>query len=367
MKAPIRVLFALPGLHRVVRGAEVAFESIAFELARAGRFDVTLIGSGRPRPGAGYRFLHAGCRPRERFEGWPTFPIFRSENVYEEFTFLPGFLRRFVPSRYDAVVTCSYPFLNWAVRARRAGGARPIHLFVTQNGDWPLRRSGSEYAWFGCDAAVCINPEHYEAHAGKWPLRLIPNGVDCAQFHPGSPERTRFGLPPGRPVVLMVSALIPSKRVLEGIRAVAQVPDAHLVVAGDGPLRDAAEHEARAAMPGRFHRLAVARADMPALYRSADAFLHMSMDEPFGIVYLEALASGLPVVAHDRRVTRWTLDRYGTFVDTQDLPAVARAVRGAVADRVDPAGPAAYARARFSWSSIAAEYGAFISEQVGRR
>ena len=43
---PLRVLFALPGLHRVVRGAEVAFESVAREIARTPGYGVTLVGSG---------------------------------------------------------------------------------------------------------------------------------------------------------------------------------------------------------------------------------------------------------------------------------------------------------------------------------
>ena len=47
---PLRILFALPGLHRVVRGAEVAFESVAREIARTPGYSVTLIGSGQPRP-----------------------------------------------------------------------------------------------------------------------------------------------------------------------------------------------------------------------------------------------------------------------------------------------------------------------------
>ena len=38
---------------------------------------------------------------------------------------------------------------------------------------------------------------------------------------------------------------------------------------------------------------------MPGLYRSAEVLLHMSVDEPFGNIYVEALASGLPVVTHD--------------------------------------------------------------------
>jgi NADPH-dependent glutamate synthase beta subunit-like oxidoreductase len=54
----MRVLFALPGLHRIDRGAEIAFISVANELAKAGH-QVTLLGSGPPKPGTLYRFIHA--------------------------------------------------------------------------------------------------------------------------------------------------------------------------------------------------------------------------------------------------------------------------------------------------------------------
>src|SRR5690606_10887443 len=86
-RAPaLRLLFALPGLHRVVRGAEVAFESLGAALAERG-CEVTLVGSGEPRPGRPYRFLHAGCTPRERFMSWPRVPVFRSHYAYEDATF----------------------------------------------------------------------------------------------------------------------------------------------------------------------------------------------------------------------------------------------------------------------------------------
>lgn len=361
---PLRVAFCLPGLHRVVRGAEVAFESVAQALADSGDYQVTLVGSGPPRPGAPYRFVQARCVPRERFEGFPCLPGFRTESHYEEASFVPRFLRAFSPSDYDVVVTCSYPFVNWAVRLRRLGRKRPLHVFVTQNGDYPLYRKNSEYRFFDCDALVCINPDYYAAHSARWPSRLIPNGVDCSRFSPGPSERERLGLPVGVPLVLMVSALIDSKRVLEGIRAVSQVPGAYLVVAGDGPLRDEVDRLGHKLLGERFQRKALPREDMPALYRSADLFLHMSLDEPFGNVYAEALASGLPIVTHDRAVTRWMLGSYATLVDASELESVARAVEAALAQEPDREGAAAEARRRFDWKSIAREYGAFFKELV---
>src|SRR5688572_13903625 len=126
----MRILFALPGFHRHERGAEVALMSIAAKLSDFGH-QVTLIGSGEPRPDSGYRFIKVACVDRTRFERFPSMPILRSEYTYEELTFSVGLFRRFDPSNYDATLTCSYPFTNWILR--RSNGARkhPPHVFIT--------------------------------------------------------------------------------------------------------------------------------------------------------------------------------------------------------------------------------------------
>src|SRR2546422_11693481 len=101
----MRVLFALPGLHRYDRGAEIAFTSIASELAKAGDA-VTVIGSGEPKAVTPYRFLRAPSWAREKFESFPTMPILRNEYAYEELTFLPALLRHYRPAEYDVTLTC---------------------------------------------------------------------------------------------------------------------------------------------------------------------------------------------------------------------------------------------------------------------
>ena len=307
-KVLMRVLFALPGLHRFDRGAEIAFISIASELAKSGHA-VTLIGSGPARNVTPYRYLRAASVRREKFERFPAIPALRNESAYEEFTFVPELLLRYRPAEYDITVTCSYPFSNWVLRRPVFRGSRPPHVFVTQNGDWPAFARNSEYRFFGCEGLVCTNPEFYERQKHRWRCRLIPNGVDCSRFCLGQARRDEFNFPRDRLVVLMVSALIPSKRVGAGIEAVALVPDAYLVVAGDGPLRQEIDDNAERLIPGRFKRLSIPPEKMPLLYQSADIFLHLSKDEPSSLAFLEALACGLPVVAHDFPTT--TLDRGG--------------------------------------------------------
>jgi glycosyltransferase involved in cell wall biosynthesis len=360
-RPPMRILFALPGLHRVARGAEIAFESVAAELAQRRDCEVTLIGSGQAREDRPYRFIHAPCRPRERFERWPRFPVLRDHYIYEELTFIPGLWSAFDPAAFDVTVTCSYPFVNWALRAKRAQG-RPRHIFVTQNGDWPAHAAHREYRYFSCDGLICTNPEFLERNQRRWRCRLIANGVDAARFRVGPRNGSRFGIPTGARLCLIVSALIPSKRVLEGIRTAAAVPGLHLLLLGDGELRDRADALGHELMPGRFRRATVPYAEIPSVYAAADVLLHMSKDEPFGNVYIEAMAAGVPVVAHQWAGTRWILKDRAALVDTDDPVAVAAAITAAIGSRSPIADETRrqYIASRFDWRIIAAHYAEFF-------
>jgi glycosyltransferase involved in cell wall biosynthesis len=359
----MRVLFSLPGLHRYNRGAEMAFISIASELAKGGDA-ITLVGSGPDREQTPYRFLHAASVRRERFESFPSIPALRDECAYEDLTFVPDFLRRYRPADYDITIGCSYPFSNWALRRPVVGGIRPPHVFVTENGDWPALVRKSEYRFFGCEGLVCTNPEFYERNKDRWRCRLIPNGVDCELFSPGAAQRGDFGLPVDRLIVLMVSALISSKRVGAGIEAVSRIPDAHLVVAGDGPLRRTIETDAARLLPGRFTRLSVAPDKMPLLYRSADVFLHLSKNESSSLAFLEAMACGIPVVAHESPQLRWIAGDDEFLLDTENLAEVANQIKRA--RDVEPTSrERRFAKvAEFSWKKIASKYRDFLQEVV---
>ena len=142
----------------------------------------------------------------------------------------------------------------------------------------------------------------------------VPPGVDEKTFHPdsgGAEVRARLGLT-DRPVVVCVSRLVPRKgqdtliRALPGV--LARIPDAVLLIVGDGPYR--ADLERLAAGTGvadsvRFTG-AVPWAELPAHYGAGDVYAmpcrtrRGGLDvEGLGIVYLEASATGLPVVAGD--------------------------------------------------------------------
>ena len=137
--------------------------------------------------------------------------------------------------------------------------------------------------------------------AGFERLRVVGRGIDTVAFSPRwrSPELRRDWSPDGAPVLLYVGRLAAEKNVglaLRAFRAVRRgVPQAAMVVVGDGPLRASL---AREFPEVRF--VGVQRGEaLSRHYASADLFLFPSLSDTFGNVTLEALASGLPVTAFD--------------------------------------------------------------------
>jgi D-inositol-3-phosphate glycosyltransferase len=135
-------------------------------------------------------------------------------------------------------------------------------------------------------------------------VSVVPCGVDVERFTPDGPAEPRR---PDRHRLVAASRLVERKGIGDVVAALAEVPDAELHVAG-GPERRSLEADPEAA---RLRRIAVeygvedrlvlrgrvGRDEMPALLRSADAVVCAPWYEPFGIVPLEAMACGAPVVA----------------------------------------------------------------------
>ncbi len=112
-------------------------------------------------------------------------------------------------------------------------------------------------------------------------------------------ENPELPIPDDAPLLLCVARLAPQKGVDTAIRALPSIPDATLLVLGEGPERarlEALAHELgvaeRILMPGRV-------GDVAALYRRCDVLVHPARWEGFGLAMLEAMLAGRPVVAAD--------------------------------------------------------------------
>jgi D-inositol-3-phosphate glycosyltransferase len=196
-------------------------------------------------------------------------------------------------------------------------------------------------------------------------IAVVPCGVDLDLFRVEGPAAPR---PPGRHRLLVVSRLVERKGIGDVIAALARLPEAELVVAGGPPAGElAGDPEARrltalaerVGVAGRVRLLGrLGRADLPALYRSADLVVNVPWYEPFGIVPLEAMACGVPVVASavgglvDTVVDGVT----GAHVPPRRPDLLAVAVTGLLADpdlRTTLAATGARRARRYGWDRIA--------------
>ena len=145
------------------------------------------------------------------------------------------------------------------------------------------------------EAAKRTVAEHFPGE-----YEVVPNAIDVERF--ASPASRPSLMPDGRPYVLYVGRLEPRKGIDRLLRAMAtvrrRVPCAQLVVVGDGPDRAALEVAAHDMDAGVLFAGRVSDDDLPGFYSAADVVCSPALgDESFGIVLLEAMAAGRPIVA----------------------------------------------------------------------
>jgi N-acetyl-alpha-D-glucosaminyl L-malate synthase BshA len=147
-----------------------------------------------------------------------------------------------------------------------------------------------------------LRDETYRAFGcGHCDLRVIPNFISTADYHPPTDDSFRKKLaPPGRRVLVHVSNFRPVKRIGDVVKIFAGVRKkipATLVLVGDGPDRDAAEHEVDGLGLRKDVRFLGKVESVGDVLRGADLFLLPSATESFGLAALEAMACAVPVVA----------------------------------------------------------------------
>ena len=159
--------------------------------------------------------------------------------------------------------------------------------------------------------------ERLESYGVTTPLHVLPTGIPTDRFARGDGAvfRARHGIPPGQPVALFVGRVAHEKNIgflLEAmVHTRRQCPDALLLVAGEGPAK--VDLQARVDPLGladavRFIGYLDRRDALPDCYAAADVFAFASRTETQGLVLLEAMAAGLPVVALSEMGTADILD-----------------------------------------------------------
>jgi phosphatidylinositol alpha-mannosyltransferase len=232
---------------------------------------------------------------------------------------------------------------------------RAIRLFRR-----PLRKFAAR---LGRAVAVSEAARDYAARHFPNDMTIVPNGVDLDRFRPGADRLARYD--DGVPNLLFVGRFDPRKGLPELFAACDRLAregaSFRLILVGDGTLRREAERLSGGALRGRVHfEGRVAHDRLPAYYATADLFCSPARGgESFGMVLLEAMALGVPVVATDLPGHRSVVTdgHDGLLVPRRD-PAALAAALGRLLDDPDErrrlGGNGLRSAARFGWNQIAA-------------
>lgn len=162
----------------------------------------------------------------------------------------------------------------------------------------------------------------------KAPIRIIPTGVNLTKFDQKSDidVRQKYGIGDDQPLILSLSRLAYEKNiaeVLDGMpKVLAALPNAQLLIVGDGPAREDLEAQVVQLALGEHVTFTgeINNDDVSAFYHAADLFLSASDSESQGLTYIEALASGTKIVVKAGPYTKQLLqtDALGAIFTTYD-------------------------------------------------
>lgn len=338
----MRVGIFCSGLGQVQRGNETWARTLAQKLATLDpgtgpSLDVVLGGAGRSRASeeAGGRLQNVRLWTLSRESIWLRPWTFTQRYILEQRLFFMA-VRRFLRRHPVDVVHVADPQLAWWLQRSLSNTGIPV---IYKDGlllgpDWNRRFRFVQLL------APHYLKESEERGVSTSGWRVIPHFVDSTRFQPvQASQRVELrrsapggALPEHAWIVLAVGDVSrqSAKRLDWIVDEMARITRSansgrdlelpHLVVAGNAEEADRRQFEAqgRARLGNRFHfRPRIPPQDMPRLYAAADVLAHAALREPFGLVLIEAMASGLPVVAHRFPVTEWIVGSGGEVVDME--------------------------------------------------
>lgn len=237
-------------------------------------------------------------------------------------------------------------------------------------GEWAALPAQKRWARFYARFDLVVAPSRHIlqrlADSGVERVRLQPLGVDVDLFHPSRAERLalrrRLGLKPDARLLVFAGRPAREKNLEALLGAIELLDDCHLLLVGAG--RDLRAQERVICLDYERDSRQLAR-----LLASCDAFVHANDQEPFGLVVLEALAAGLPVVGPSRGgVAELIDDSVGQRAERATAQGLAEAIEALFARDLGALSAAARARAlaRHSWDRTFEDLMGIYSELLGR-
>ena len=368
----MKIAFAHMYTLRNPRGIERFIISVANGLAKKGH-DLTLI-TGRCNQPVTREWIDDRVHIREIYH-----------HNWHKLSFIPGFVNEFLTTDYDIV--------NLAIARGEGYAAGLAHMLknfryniVFQYPFEEHEKHFNAFKKFGTvkHADKLVAASTYIAKGVERcfnrPVITIPNGVDPNLFHPDTARRIemrrKLNIPDTTPVLITVAALQGRKGINKVLDAVSllqkTLPDIRYIICGDGNEKD------RETLLQKIKSLGLEpnvlfmgnQNDVSGYYNAADLFVFLPEFEGFGIVALEAMASGLPIVVSQGSAFPEILAQGGGMMVDPDSPSsVTDAIRTLLlnSNRMALLGREGRESVlkKYSWESVATQFEDLFAQQLG--
>jgi 1,2-diacylglycerol 3-alpha-glucosyltransferase len=322
-----KIALLCSGLGNIQRGHEI-FARDLFGLVRDA-VDITLFkGGGEPAPGEVVidnlprnaqclDEIHVAVSPK-----WAASVREQERSRIEHETFAYAALKPLLEGEFDVIHCLEQEVCNIIYDNRHLFAVTPKIVF-SNGGAIPARDLPR------CDF-VQEHTDYNLSRSAKHKAFMIPHGVDLDLFKPGveSDFRVKHGIPQDAFVVISVGTVCyHHKRMDYVIREVAPLGDVYLVIVGqENPDTPAIKELGKQLMGNRIVFTKMQHDELPKAYAAADVFVLGSLFETFGIVYIEAMAMGLPVICSNH-VNQRGIVKQGVFIDMKKSGALTDALR----------------------------------------
>lgn len=353
----IKILFIVPRFGSINRGVETYLSELINNI-NLDKFEISILSSNHDKMCKNVSLVKYQCLHREYFDWIFRIRLFRKIfslfNIYgsSDFESLTLIIRSFnylKNSQFDIIL----PFGGWwsfFISKKLTVSNRTKIIAVGH-------ASAVKKEIILSDYFIALTPFSFKeglSFIGEENIRLIPNGVDSSRFFPG-----RLNV---KNTILCVAALTRDKNHILLLNALNKMPsDVRLILVGTGPLEKELKMH-----PACFSHEVIFKStnqdQMPFIYREATVFTLASTYEAFGIVFLEALASGLNVVAFDAPRQRYVIGDPGFYCDVNDSDSYAESL--SLAMKIEQSEKNILSAKRFSWDKIAVDYENFFCEVI---
>ena len=364
MTAPVRLFLACTGLGHERRGFETFTRDCAAALEGEASLSLTVFAGGRDGEVAGERVvpnLPRGSRGAKLLGAL----LRRDPYFVEQGSFFVGFVPALLNGRPHVVYFADLNLGNALWHWRERTGARWRLLFYNGgNTTMPFTR---------CDHVQQVTPPALDAARARGEraerMTLLPHGLALPRvFTPTDAAvrahaRASLGLPLDREIILSVGQLDRATKrtdlLIDAVTSLAAPRPYLLLVGADGPDGDGLRAHARTRLGGDWSWRTEPRDRMPLVYAAADRFALLSRGEGFGLAYVEALAAGLPLLAHDDATTRYVVADAGLrrgITTVADARAGLEALLAMSTDAAAARSRHNSVRVRFGWDVLRPRY-----------